>query len=567
MRELTDIVSDREMLVNLIQSTGTQIFRGDKCCCPFPDHHDKKPSAQIRLENGVWRVVCWSKCGGKRASYFDLKAELECKEVSDVIREECGTEPEPFSLDQIRNWRGTIRRHEYIDLSGNIEFIKVKHPKGWAQFLRRGSEFFYPNAIGGQAPIYNKKIVKDNDTLVYVEGEKDVDTMTEYGVPATTGGLGAKNFDKCDLYPLKGKTIYIWMDADETGIEASKKVTRHLTNMGCVVYCVDPLEHGLETVNPKCDVSDYVEYLKKDGMSFEEIRKEIREVISSAKPKLTSYQKYRDEMNSGVYNSFETGIPLFNKIGFLRPRNISTAVGRGGIGKTWLVTHLHSALLTMEVKSKCLILEDNENMIIDRVIAYESKCRDFTDPDWCYLNRKHSEKIYREYSWVENQRRGYLDTKTSVGSDWESVKKWMNQCYEDRVQVVMIDPITQITGFDGNQSKLSMALMEFCKEITEREFPMCVMLCTHPKQEYKANKDTPSTSAIAQGNIINQASKSIVWCERTPKTQYLDDSTGYNAFFSVLKSSRVKAGISPDSKWAFSFTKNAEFYDHEMEVE
>ncbi len=564
--ELKELLYDKEALESLMRETGSAQGRNGKWNCPFHDHHDKNPSAEVSLHNGVWRVTCWSKCGGRKENYVGLKSDMEHITYTEAIKELTGEPPKAFKLSEVRNWGGMIRKHEYLNLKGEIEYVKVKHKaKGavrWTPFLLSGGEYFFPSAIGGLVPIYNKATVAENDTLVYVEGEKDVDTMGKYGIPATTTGLGAMQFHNCDTSMLKGKVIYVWTDNDETGYKASRSVVKQLTNIGCRVYEIDPRELN---IGVKGDVSDYVEFMKTQDYTESDIRQELREVLKSAIPRKTQRQKYREEVNEGQMNSYLTGLPLFDNIGFIKPRNIALIVGRGGIGKTWLTNNLHMTLRKSDIKASCLVLEDSKDFTVDRLIAQASGCKEFTDHDWCSSNPDYSEKIEKEYSHVAEIIDGYIETKASVGSDWNSIKKWLNDRYDAGDQVVIIDPITQITGY-AKANELTVAFMEFFKELTERSRPMAVVLVTHPTKDYRASRDEPCTALIAQGNMLNQACKSILWYERIAEDQDIDSGVHYNAFFKVLKSSRTKAGMSPDAKWAFNFTNSAHFEDMEVQI-
>lgn len=95
-----------------------------------------------------------------------------------------------------------------------------------------------------------KKAIKDGYPVYIVEGEKDVDTLKNFGYSATTAG-GASDWEKEYANHFRGAKVVILPDNDEAGEKLCETIQKDLKNIASAVKVV-------QTSNaPKGDVTDY----------------------------------------------------------------------------------------------------------------------------------------------------------------------------------------------------------------------------------------------------------------------------------------------------------------------
>ena len=148
-------------------------------------------------------------------------------------------------------------RYEYRDLNDELIYFvcRMEHPEKKKEFVQGTPSHW---GISDITPIlYNWKMVHESDWCVIVEGEKDVETLKRFGVPATTNSGGAKKWRKEFAECLRGKQVIILPDNDDTGMEHADLIARDLSGIA----------EGIKVVKcsalPKGDVTDFFE--KENG--------------------------------------------------------------------------------------------------------------------------------------------------------------------------------------------------------------------------------------------------------------------------------------------------------------
>jgi DNA primase len=124
--------------------------------------------------------------------------------------------------------------------------------------------------------LYRLPEVIQADTVWLCEGEKDADNLTALGLCGTTLPNGAekagnlqKRFDI--LKPLRGKTIILIGDNDETGQEHIRQIARLLQGIAASVKIIE-----LPDLPEKGDISDFIEIHGK-----ERAKESLLELIAS----------------------------------------------------------------------------------------------------------------------------------------------------------------------------------------------------------------------------------------------------------------------------------------------
>lgn len=112
--------------------------------------------------------------------------------------------------------------------------------------------------------------------VVLVEGETDVISLRGYGFPAVSGTAGAgEPVPDGDWW--RGKTVFVLMDADTAGQEATEKACYRVRDLAsAVIRCQVPEWNGRPD---KADMSDYIQYLKSIGHDASAIQAHVSTVL------------------------------------------------------------------------------------------------------------------------------------------------------------------------------------------------------------------------------------------------------------------------------------------------
>jgi KaiC/GvpD/RAD55 family RecA-like ATPase len=98
--------------------------------------------------------------------------------------------------------------------------------------------------------------IAEGKTIYLPEGEKDVETLEQWGLVASTNSGGAKNWtDKLAAY-FKAADVVIPIDNDDAGRARGEKVARSLKGIAKRVRILDFAPHWA-TIKPKFDVTDW----------------------------------------------------------------------------------------------------------------------------------------------------------------------------------------------------------------------------------------------------------------------------------------------------------------------
>jgi hypothetical protein len=146
-----------------------------------------------------------------------------------------------------------VALHAYTDAEGELIYwrIRAKHPDTGAKWIRpmklngRGYELGEPKFTGGKTLYSLQHIATNPDAVVWItEGEQKADALNKLGLVATTSG-GSTSADTADWQPLRGRTVRIWPDCDESGAAYAGAVANILLGTDCAVSCVRVDKLGL----------------------------------------------------------------------------------------------------------------------------------------------------------------------------------------------------------------------------------------------------------------------------------------------------------------------------------
>ncbi len=175
-----------------------------------PAHDDHNPSLSLKdADDGQVLVKCHAGCS-QEAVVGALKAKR-------------------LWPDQKPQARAIIATYNYTDEAGQMLYQVVRtEPKG---FFQRCPDGFggWTNRKGKRQVLYRLREVLETPIVFCVEGERDVETLREYGFVATTNAGGA-NAPWLPQYTeaLRGREVILIPDNDTPGRKRVARIARAL---------------------------------------------------------------------------------------------------------------------------------------------------------------------------------------------------------------------------------------------------------------------------------------------------------------------------------------------------
>lgn len=288
--------------------------------CKCPVHYDQKASLTVTRADDKYLLHCHAGC--------EVEDILEAVGLTWADLNESKTAAGVFK--DIPKWQqGLEAVYNYHDSEGIYAYSKLRY---------QGKKIFYGYIDGSSCRykdltkeryLYNVQALKNALMLglpvYYVEGEKDVETLRKLGLVAVTAGGTSdwkKNFADC----FKNAWVTILADNDEPGQKLAQRVAKDIKGICYCYRIVTP--SGAE----KGDVTDYLEA----GHSKEELLQLIEEtpwtVKGRKKPKLKNLMVVQDAEIEWLWEPY------------IQANNITIFRGDGGVGKTYFICALMSAL-------------------------------------------------------------------------------------------------------------------------------------------------------------------------------------------------------------------------------
>ncbi len=121
----------------------------------------------------------------------------------------------------------------YHDITGKA-LLKI------SRYNTEKGKVFYPydliskkHALPAVRPLYNLPKIRQAQKIIFAEGEKCAEAITQKGFCGTTALGGANTpLDKTDFTPLSGKEVLIWPDNDVPGLNFATALYHHLRKLG-----------------------------------------------------------------------------------------------------------------------------------------------------------------------------------------------------------------------------------------------------------------------------------------------------------------------------------------------
>lgn len=246
--------------------------------------------------------------------------------------------------------------HRLVDQHGKKDFRQCR-PDGT------------PNIRGVRRVLYQLHKIQGKESVLFVEGEKDVATCRKLGLPATTnmGGANAWEDEYVEQLVAAGtQRLTILPDNDTAGIEHAHVVAAAAHAKGISVRVVE-----LPGLPPKGDVTDWV--------AAGHTREELIALVTAAKfwnPGLAPVPEGALRARRG--DELDRRPPTFLIEGLIPAGWLGSIAGRDKRGKTLFGLEIAKAILTgekllgeFEVKKRgkvlLVLLDDPENLVSDRL--------------------------------------------------------------------------------------------------------------------------------------------------------------------------------------------------------
>jgi len=224
-----------------------------------PVHGDRTPSLSVTEKDSQILVHCHSGC-----SQDDVITALR----TEGLWEESSP---PLTISPANGVNGTalavkadpymtriVAQYDYTDEDGNLLFQALRlDPKSFRQRQPDGRGGWQYTLAGVRRVLYRlpRLLTSDSRRVVFlVEGEKDVDRLTNVGLIATCNPMGAGKWMAEYNSWLRGRHVVVLPDNDRPGHEHANTVVAGLLPIAASVRCLE-----LPGLPEKGDVSDWLD--------------------------------------------------------------------------------------------------------------------------------------------------------------------------------------------------------------------------------------------------------------------------------------------------------------------
>lgn len=551
---------------------------GKSMICPF--HEDKTPSGGLyQDEHGIWRFKCHAASCNFLGDVFDIKARAMNTPVENLLREASGNDerrivrkapPEKparvhASMEDFQEaYKNAVRlyRNPNPD-TGVIDSLKLR-----LEFPDHKSFICARIIEGGMVeekappkpwPLYNRKVIRENEEIFLVEGEKAMEAVHLAGFAATCcyGGGRKGSARDADLTPLAEKTIFLWPDHDPIddkgergGHNHMKEAAEILKELGCRLFWIDPAKLGL---GDKDDAFDYLKQFPKEKRA-----EAMSDVMDIAEPMgaSASVRQYIEDAISGKRVAYPFPFKAITALTrALQPGTVTMLCGEAGSTKSMLMMQCFAYWSQKGIKYAGYLLEDDLNMHLTRMMAQESGNPEITDAEWCRKNPDEARKIVKSMEMMLDLVGKHCSDAPEEVLHFADILKWMDNRCRAGAKIIVIDPVTAVEAGDKPWQS-EKKFMADAKVILRRNMA-AMAIVTHPK------------SGLKMGNLLDRMSGStayprfsqtVLWCRRDDKNPWrsikrydgMIDTMQADRFIDLVK---VRNGKGQGLTLAYSFNK------------
>jgi putative DNA primase/helicase len=390
--------------------------------------------------------------------------------------------------------------YDYVDESGALLFqvCRKRNKEGFPQRRPDGKGGWIWNLGGVRKVLYRLpeviEALANDQTVLIVEGEKDVDNAWKLGIPATCNSGGAGKWLKEHGEALRGADIVIIPDHDEPGHAHAGAIARMCAGIAKRIRTLKLAAHW-----PECpmggDLSDWL----KAGHTREELDALIEaaaEVEEASEPGTRRTSRLVTVRASDVKTKRIDALWKSERGAVRLARGEHTVIaGEPGLGKSQLSLKAAATITRGDAwpcgegrarKGHVIILsaeDDDETTLKPRLIAADADCDRVTIIKATYTEDGKGQRAFDLQTDIAELERLIEEIKEGTGED---------------VLLIIIDPITAYMGggIDGRKNVQVRATLRPVGEMARRT-KVAILSITH------FNKGTAGASTKALYRVID----------------------------------------------------------------
>ena len=435
----------------------------------------------------------------------------------------------PFSPPQLQAPKVKIdeRHHIYKNSDGSIFGKKVvnKFSDGsknavWYLFNSVTGKFNSGAGLSGQkAPLYHADLLHNNqDERVYlVEGEKDADTLVNWGIISTTVPNGAGFAHWIPLYNegLQGREIIILTDNDDSGRKYGDTVARNVLPITKSVKVI-PADTIWNKCPEKGDISDIVQ-----AVGEEEAQELLIDAINKTNfcnlESLPQYEEtnmistpHQQEIRYTFVRALDVeDIPIsFAWFPYLPIGELTIMYASGGTGKSFLTCGIAADITagrtlpqprtepTTTAPANVLFIsaEDSQSTLKQRLATARadlSRCFIFAPPD-----KKEELEQYVPFELPFDK------------DDTVHISALKQLLSETKPKLVIVDPWTAYVGQKTDMNRAnSVRAMTSVLTVIAKEFQCSVLIIAHTNKKLQTENANDAVSGSV--DLVNGARSAI----------------------------------------------------------
>ncbi len=295
-----------------------------KAICPF--HDDSEPSLNFNNQTGQYYCHGCNKKGNAIHFYAKINS-LDTKRDFPKILKGIAND---FNIPWEENRSKLVKTYNYTDAEGHLIYQVCRYePKTFKQRQPGNNGNWIWNLKDIQPILYNlPQVIKANEVFI-VEGERDVDTLMDLGLIATTCSMGVKKWRPEYNGPLKGKDIVLIPDNDLEGKEHMAQVAISLNGQAKSLKLIE-----LPGLPSKGDLTDFVTKFVDKSEAAHELAVMVEKAGPHEPPKKATLEDVILKAKDFTALELPPKKKLLNP--WLTEQSITLISGWRGTGKTWL---------------------------------------------------------------------------------------------------------------------------------------------------------------------------------------------------------------------------------------
>lgn len=325
IKNLTAVVNalatDKDLLMEAVKSFEEKAARkGNYYSCSYCGSKD---NLQVYEYQGVWYCKChtYDSCfTGTVVQFIEKYKGLNTNEAVQYLIDKFNANVK-LEVDtglqalekKIKTMNGQKeytydRHHYYKSKTGAIAFVKIIYKNGEGKksggiynIIEKNGVYEIDWSASPKLPLlYNLHKIEDDKVLCITEGEKDADTLAEWGFIATTALTSNDWKEEYTTQVENIDTFYIFKDNDITGDAYANLVIENLKSLTGEYNDTKTIKViNIPYANQKEDITDYINTLKNRGKSKCEIKEIINEHIEYSENIVDLRSLHQDD--KGIY--------------------------------------------------------------------------------------------------------------------------------------------------------------------------------------------------------------------------------------------------------------------------